>query len=48
MEGRIPARAEDIVAFVRVPEAHVDLVDVQVEKGLCNVEVTPSRVIVRR
>jgi YbbR domain-containing protein len=48
LEGRIPARAEDIVAFVRVPEAHVDLVDVQVEKGACTVEVTPSRVIVRR
>jgi YbbR domain-containing protein len=48
VEGRIPARAEDIVAFVRVPEAHVDLADVQVERGACSVEVTPSRVIVRR
>jgi hypothetical protein len=48
MEGRMPARAEDVVAFVRTPEAHVDLEDVQVEKGACNVEVTPSRVIVRR
>jgi hypothetical protein len=47
LEGRIPARAEDVVAFVRAPEAHVDLADVQVEKGLCNVEITPSRVIVR-
>jgi hypothetical protein len=48
MEGRIPARAEDVVAFVRAPEAHVDLADVQVERGACSVEVTPSRVIVRR
>jgi YbbR domain-containing protein len=47
LEGRIPARAEDVVAFVRAPEAHVDLADVQVEKGACNVEITPSRVIVR-
>jgi YbbR domain-containing protein len=47
IEGRIPARAEDVVAFVRAPDAHVDLADVQVEKGLCTVEVTPARVIVR-
>lgn len=47
MEGRIPARVEDVIAYVRTTDAHVDLADVQVEKGACRVEVTPSRVIVR-
>jgi YbbR domain-containing protein len=44
----VPAQAEDVVAFARAPDAHVDLADVRVEKGTCNVEITPARVIVRR
>ncbi len=47
VEAPTPARAEDLVAFVRPSDAHVDLAEVQVEKGPCHVEVTPSRVIVR-
>ncbi len=48
IDAHVPPRAEDLVAFVRIPEAHVDLVDVQVERGACTAEVTPARVIVRR
>ncbi len=47
-EGRLPARVEDVVAFVRASDAQVDLADVQVEHGVCRVEVVPARVIVRR